>query len=110
MGANAEFSADDVCAHAEVVRTADVSLSPQEIPLPTALAAARVADEAGRKFILNPAPALDLRGQDLRHVFALTPNERNGRATALGHAAPNPRGVFSERLLPAGLHGTMRVS
>jgi ribokinase len=50
-----------------------------EIPLPTALAAARLAQAAGRKFILNPAPAQDLRGADLGRVFALTPNEREGR-------------------------------
>lgn len=79
MGANAEFSPTDIAAHAEVVREAEVSLSPLEIPLDTALAAARVASDAGRKFILNPAPAVDLRERDLSVVFALTPNEREGR-------------------------------
>jgi ribokinase len=89
MGANAEFSADDVSAHAAVVRESEVSLLPLEIPLETALAAARVADEAGRKFILNPAPATDLHARDLRHVFALTPNEREGRV-CLGLAPDDP--------------------
>lgn len=79
MGANAEFVPSDVQAHPAVVQSAGVSLSPLEIPLPTALAAAQLAHAAGRKFILNPAPAQDLRSADLRHVFALTPNEREGR-------------------------------
>ncbi len=79
MGANADFLPADIQARSEVVQGAKVSLSPLEIPLATALAAARVAKAAGRKFILNPAPAQDLRQADLSQVFALTPNEREGR-------------------------------
>jgi ribokinase len=56
-----------------------VAVSPLEIPLPTALAAASVAKAAGTKFILNPAPAVDLRDADLSAVFALTPNELEAR-------------------------------
>jgi ribokinase len=79
QGANGDFLPADVERHAEVIRKADVSLSPLEIPLETALAAGRVAKAAGRKFILNPAPATDLREHDLGNVFAVTPNEREGR-------------------------------
>jgi ribokinase len=79
MGANGEFLPSDIEARIGVVQSAGVSLSPLEIPLATALAAARLAKAAGRKFILNPAPAQDLRPADLSHVFALTPNEREGR-------------------------------
>jgi ribokinase len=78
-GANGEFSPADVTAQSGVVTDAEVALSPLEIPLETALAAARLAHGAGKKFILNPAPAADLRRADLRHVFALTPNEREAR-------------------------------
>jgi ribokinase len=79
MGANGEFLPSDIEARAEVVQSAGVSLSPLEIPLETALAAARQAKAAGHKFILNPAPAQDLHEADLSQVFALTPNEREGR-------------------------------
>ena len=79
MGANGQFLPADVQAHAAVAQEAEVSLSPLEIPLPTALAAAKLAHAAGRKFVLNPAPAQDLRTADLHSVFALTPNEREGR-------------------------------
>ena len=78
-GANGDFLPADVEMHAAEIRNADVSLSPLEIPLETALVAARVAKSAGRKFILNPAPAADLRGRDLCNVFAVTPNERESR-------------------------------
>jgi ribokinase len=61
----------NVEANAGVIQRADVSLSPLEIPLQTALAAAQVAQAAGRKFILNPAPAVNLRGTIC--AFSLTP-------------------------------------
>jgi ribokinase len=78
-GANGELSPADISGRQEVVSESEVSVSPLEIPLDTALAAAQAAHAAGRKFILNPAPAADLRGYDLSTVFALTPNEREGR-------------------------------
>ena len=78
-GANGEFSPADITAHSEVVTSSAVAVSPLEIPLATALAAASVAKAAGTKFILNPAPAEDLREADLSALFALTPNELEAR-------------------------------
>jgi ribokinase len=77
--ANGEFSPADITAHSEVITSSAVAVSPLEIPLATALAAASVARAAGTKFILNPAPAVNLRNVDLSAVFALTPNELEGR-------------------------------
>jgi ribokinase len=102
-GANGDFLPADVEAHAGVVQQADVSLSPLEIPLETALAGAKVAQAAARKFILNPAPAVDLRGQDLSCVFALTPNEREGRVClGLAPDAPISDHEVARRLLESG--------
>jgi ribokinase len=107
-GANGEFLPPDVDAHAEEIRRADVSLSPLEIPLETALAAARVAKAAGRKYILNPAPAADLRGRELRDVFALTPNERESRV-CLGLRPDDPISDHeaARRLLALGVGHVM---
>jgi ribokinase len=103
MGANGEFLPSDIEARAEVVQSAGVSLSPLEIPLETALAAARRAKMAGRKFILNPAPAQDLRQADLSQVFALTPNEREGRVClGLPPDAPVRDHDLAQRLLELG--------
>jgi ribokinase len=103
MGANAEFLPSDVQAQAGIVQGAAVSLSPLEIPLATALAAAALAQAAGRKFILNPAPAQDLRAADLRAVFALTPNEREGRVClGLPPDAPVSDEDLAGRLLELG--------
>lgn len=106
--ANGEFSPADIASHHEIVTASEVSLSPLEIPLETALAAAAVAHAAGKRFILNPAPAVDLRGADLRAVFALTPNEREGRV-CLGLAPddPMPDHEVARRLLALGVRNVM---
>jgi ribokinase len=78
-GANGDFSPGDIEDTAKIIDASDVILSPLEIPLETALAAAERAKEKGVKSILNPAPALDLRKSDLKDVFAITPNETEGR-------------------------------
>jgi ribokinase len=78
-GANGSFLPEDVLAHKEIIESADAVVSPLEIPLETALAAAKIAKAKGARFILNPAPAVDLRAHDLGAVFALTPNEVEGR-------------------------------
>jgi ribokinase len=107
-GANGEFLPPDVEARPEIVRDADVAVSPLEIPLSTALAAARVAKSAGRKFILNPAPAADLRGHALGDVFALSPNENESRV-CLGLAPndPTPDEEIARRLLTLGLENVV---
>jgi ribokinase len=87
--ANGDFSPADIAAHKDVIASSPVALAPLEIPLTTALAAAKVARAAGTRFILNPAPAVDLRGVDLGDVFALTPNEREARV-CLGLRADDP--------------------
>lgn len=79
MGANGNFGPGDVVAKRDIIVTSDVVLSPLEIPLETALAAAAAASESGIPAILNPAPATDLRAVDLSAVFALTPNEGEAR-------------------------------
>jgi ribokinase len=107
-GANADFLPPDVAAHARDIREADVSLSPLEIPLETALAAADVAKAASRKFILNPAPAADLSRHDLQSVFALTPNEYESRVClGLPPDAPISDHEAAQRLLALGAEHVM---
>jgi ribokinase len=76
-GANGELAPPDVAAFRADV--SDIVLSPLEIPLATAQAAAAHAQRQGAKAILNPAPAQDLRGKDLSAFFVLTPNETEAR-------------------------------
>jgi len=78
-GANGDFSPGDIESNMHIIESSDVILSPLEIPLETALAAAKGAKAKGIKSIINPAPAIDLRNADLSNVFAITPNETEGR-------------------------------
>jgi ribokinase len=78
-GANGDFSPEDIESNMHIIESSDVILSPLEIPLETALAAAKGAKAKGIKSIVNPAPAQDLRNADLSNVFAITPNETEGR-------------------------------
>lgn len=75
IGANQLFSPDAVDEAAALIDENAVVLIQLEIPLTTALHAAKVGRAAGATVILNPAPAYDLREVDLSAVDILTPNE-----------------------------------
>jgi ribokinase len=79
IGANGDFTPEDIERNRAIIESSNVILSPLEIPLETALAAAKVAKSKGIRSILNPAPAVDLRAEDLSCLFAITPNETEGR-------------------------------
>jgi ribokinase len=106
--ANGALSPSDIHAGCKAVTSSAVSLAPLEIPLATALTAAAIAKASGRKFILNPAPAVDLRDVDLSSIFALTPNEREGRV-CLGLRAddPIPDYEVARQLLELGMENVM---
>jgi ribokinase len=82
MGANSLFQESDVDQAAALLQAASVVLAQLEIPLNTALYGLQQAKRLGKTTILNPAPAVDLRGCDLRYVDILTPNETEARIAA----------------------------
>ncbi len=77
---------------------ADVILSQLEIPMEAVKAAARLAHEAKKPFVLNPAPARALPKSLLRLVHTLTPNEHEA-AILTGEQNPDRA---SEKLLEVG--------
>jgi ribokinase len=100
-GANGELQPSDI--EARFIAPGDVVISPLEISLEAARAAAELAQRQGGMAILNPAPALDLRREDLSAFFAVTPNESEARV-CLGLAPddPIPDEVLADRLLDLG--------
>ena len=100
-GANGELLPSDI--EARFIGPGDVVISPLEISLEAARAAAELATRQGGMAILNPAPALDLRREDLSAFFAVTPNESEARV-CLGLAPddPIPDEVLADRLLDLG--------
>ncbi len=72
---NHRISPDDIAAAAPVITAADCLLLQFELPLETAVAAARLAADAGVAVVLNPAPALPPPPALMGLVHYLVPNE-----------------------------------
>lgn len=74
-GANAHTSMADVDLHADTVKAADIVLLQLEIPIETVVYTAKLAKEAGKMVILNPAPAQKLPDELFGYIDVMTPNE-----------------------------------
>lgn len=74
-GANCDLSVEDIDSIAPVIRKADILLLQLEIPMPSVVKAARIANEAGAYVILNPAPACELPPELLKNVSLIIPNQ-----------------------------------
>ena len=74
-GANAALTPDDLEPARHRIEQADALLLQLEIPIPTLLAAARLAAAGGRKVILNPAPATELPAELYPLLSVITPNQ-----------------------------------
>jgi ribokinase len=100
-GANGELSPNDIVER--FIAPGDIVVSPLEISLEAARAGAEHAKRQGGKAILNPAPAQDLRREDLSAFFAVTPNESEARV-CLGLEPNDPVAdeILAERLLELG--------
>ncbi|PZA06378.1 MULTISPECIES: ribokinase [unclassified Meiothermus] len=94
-GSNYRLLPEDL--NAEAFQGAKVVLLQLEVPLPTALEAARRGREAGAQVILNAAPARNLTADELRDVNLLVVNEFEA-------------GVVLGRKAPEGLEGALAAA
>ena len=86
-GANDRLSSDDIERARPAIEAADVLLLQLEVPLEAVARAVSIAQSAGTRVILNPAPARPLPAALLARVDILTPNETEGESLASpGHA------------------------
>ncbi len=74
-GANELLAAADIEAAAGAIEAASVVLLQLEIPVSTVMFAAKKAFAAGKKVILNPAPACTLPPEIFSCLYLVTPNE-----------------------------------
>ena len=74
-GANNDYTVDDIRRCEGTIQDCDILLMQLEIPVPAVVEAARIAYEAGKKVVLNPAPALDLPEEIFRYLTLFIPNE-----------------------------------
>lgn len=73
-GANEQVQPEDIDRNAEKLEQADIVLLQLEIPVETALYAARKAKELGKTVVLNPAPAQPLPEELFHCADFMTPN------------------------------------
>ncbi|MCM3701460.1 ribokinase [Paenibacillus macerans] len=73
-GASGQVQPEDIDRNAEKLEQADIVLLQLEIPVETALYAARKAKELGKTVVLNPAPAQPLPEELFRCADFVTPN------------------------------------
>jgi ribokinase len=74
-GANEKLLKADIELAKEAILAAEILLMQLEIPLDTVSYAAEMAFHAGKKVILNPAPAQQLPDKLLQMLYLITPNE-----------------------------------
>ncbi len=78
-GANQMLSPEDVKRAESDIASSGALVAQLEIPLETVEFAAQLANSSGVLFILDPAPAQELRPELLKMVDILTPNETEAR-------------------------------
>ncbi|NUQ41778.1 MAG: ribokinase [Calditrichaceae bacterium] len=88
-GSNMKLSPADIEEKRALFSAVKIVLAQLESPLETVMAAARLANENGCIFILNPAPAAPLPLELLQQVDFLTPNETELEMIS-GMAAADP--------------------
>ena len=74
-GSNSYLSQSDIDQAREELLRSDIVLFQLEIPLETVAYAANLAFNAGKKVILNPAPAAQVSDELLSKLYMITPNE-----------------------------------
>jgi len=74
-GANGLLTPDDIRNAREAFEQTEIVLVQLETPIEGVEAAIALADELGKRVILNPAPAAELREDLLQRITILTPNE-----------------------------------
>ncbi|SHN14706.1 ribokinase [Cyclobacterium lianum] len=74
-GANMALNVPDIDRHKALLQQSEIILLQLEIPMATVNHVAKIGQEAGKKIILNPAPAQFLSDELYEKLYAITPNE-----------------------------------
>ena len=99
-GANALLTPEQVDRRRGAIESADVTLAVLEVPVDAVAAAAEIARTAGRRFVLNAAPAMRVPPTLLRQVTVLVANQTEA-ATLAEHTGAD-LGTVTRALLALG--------
>ena len=97
-GANDRLSRDDIERARPAIEAADVVVLQLEVPLEAVAHAVAIAQAAGTRVILNPAPARHLPASLLSRIDVLTPNETEAGSLASHAPATRPLADDAETL------------
>ncbi len=75
LGSNGALNSHDIDKAIEQIKSSELVLMQLEIPISTVEYVAGIANDAGVKVVLNPAPAQELSSELLKSLYLLTPNE-----------------------------------
>jgi len=107
-GANLKLSPEDVRKAQSVIASSGAAAAQLEVPLETVEFAARLANDAGVPFILDPAPAQKLSPEFLQMVDVLTPNETEAEIlTGIEVTDEDSALAAAEDLLQRGVKGVI---
>lgn len=101
-GANSQLLPKDIEAFADTIRSADIVLLQLEIPLPSVEMAIRIARDANKTVILNPAPGMPLGADLLQMVDIITPNENEASLLSQSKGQVNDLSLLCHALLQKG--------
>ena len=74
-GANGDLTEDDIEKSRKDLESCDILLLQLESPIPSVLKAAKIAHQAGKTVVLNPAPACPRPEELFRNIDLFIPNE-----------------------------------
>lgn len=74
-GANGDLTEEDIEKSRKDLENCDILLLQLESPIPSVLMAAKIAHQAGKTVVLNPAPACPLPEELFRNIDLFIPNE-----------------------------------
>ncbi|MDR2764246.1 MAG: ribokinase [Tannerella sp.] len=100
-GSNNHLTPADIASVTDVIREADIILMQLEIPIETVEYVAEMAFRAGKKVILNPAPAQALSPELLRRLYLITPNETEAEVLSGVKITDTPSAEEAARVIAA---------
>lgn len=99
LGANSCLKPADVELAKDAIAEAEIVLMQLEIPMETVEYAARMAYAAGKKVVLNPAPAADLSDELLASLYLITPNETEAERICGKEVTDIPSAIEAAQLI-----------
>ncbi len=107
-GANATMTPAEVRSASVAIESAALVVAQLEIPIPSNIEAFKIARAAGRRTILNPAPATELPDELLRLTDILVPNESEAELlTGIPVTGPSSAAEAAELLKSRGVKNVL---